>query len=67
MKIIIEVSGGLVQNVAANAAGEVEIRDYDIEGGDLGDRKSFPTDEDGLQYERAVWRFGPGGEGLPVE
>ena len=55
--IIIEVLGGLVQDVSGIPEGvEVEIRDYDDAAGDENMPADFiGTDESGDKFFKAVW------------
>lgn len=60
-RVIVYVSGGVVQNVDVPAGVIVEVRDYDIEQEDWdhavqsGDR-DVGSDEKGDIFERGVWR-----------
>jgi hypothetical protein len=54
--IIITISGGAVQQVIKPAGIELEIRDYDVEGGDIPEgNDNYRQDKDGDWYQRMFW------------
>jgi hypothetical protein len=55
-KIIIIISGGAVQNVQMPKGVALEIRDYDVEGGDIPEgNDNYRQDENGDWYQRMLW------------
>lgn len=55
-KIVIIISGGAVQSVIKPAGIELEIRDYDVEGGDIPEgNDNYRQDKDGDWYQRMFW------------
>lgn len=52
MRIIVEVSGGVVQNIIKPDNVSVHVHDYDVDGTDDLD---LETDENGDKYFLGVW------------
>jgi hypothetical protein len=55
-KVLIIISGGGVQQVTKPTGIELEIRDYDVEGGDIPEgNDNYRQDKDGDWYQRMFW------------
>lgn len=55
-KVLIIISGGAVQQVTKPKGIELEIRDYDVEGGDIPEgNDNYRQDKDGDWYQRMYW------------
>lgn len=55
-KVLINISGGAVQQVTKPTGIELEIRDYDVEGGDIPEgNDNYRQDKDGDWYQRMFW------------